>query len=382
MLMLKRAIKYLWRPPRIPDDPPRALQALVLHRVLMLVGATLILISALIPSFALNVSGSHITAATMLAVILVSYVILQRGFVELAARVAVTFTWLNAVGFVAISGGMSSSGVVYLVAVITMSGLLLGQKGMYTVTLATVIVATLMFIAELMRFTFPQVLRITAGTGWIALCVSAVATTTLINFSIRTLQTALTQSANQMKMRAQAQTELERIAITDSLTGLFNRRYFFERVEQLLPSALEEKSSVALIMIDVDHFKNINDTYGHTVGDRVMKHVVAALVSRVRTADIMARYGGEEFVLFLKDVGSRGALALAERMRAQVEETPYPLGEGNIPTTISVGITICDTSRENPVLDDLIVRADRALYAAKQNGRNRCELAEPLESTD
>jgi len=374
MLILRKAFDYLFRSRVATNNAALALQATILHRVLIVLGSSLILVGAVIPLIAYAVYDSEIAVATLLAILIVVFVILKRGYIDLAARILVFFCWLCAVGFIAISGGMRSSGSVYLLAAIALSGLLLSDQAMARIALASVAAATVMFGAELLNVEFPRVFRITGATGWIAFSLSALATMALVRYTISGLKNALNQSAQQIALRLQAQTELEYLAVTDELTGLFNRRHFFERVERMLALAIQEKSALALLMIDADHFKIINDTYGHAMGDHVLKHVAGVLSSRVRTSDVLARYGGEEFILYLKDVSPQAAFALAERMRFQLGESAYRIGDESISLTISIGITICNTATAAPALDDLIARADRALYAAKQNGRNCCVL--------
>ena len=165
----------------------------------------------------------------------------------------------------------------------------------------------------------------------------------------------------------------QRLAIdasTDPLTGLYNRRYLFDFSNRVLKRIRVEKQSLSLIMLDIDHFKSINDQYGHDIGDVVLKHFASLLQSSVRTSDTISRYGGEEFVVLLPQANLNSAKMLAETIRERVERSPY--SDGNklrISLTTSAGIAEWNSDEQQ--LDDALKRADLALYQAKQQGRNR-----------
>jgi diguanylate cyclase (GGDEF)-like protein len=163
-------------------------------------------------------------------------------------------------------------------------------------------------------------------------------------------------------------TQVNEMATTDSLTGVANRRRFFE----LARSAFSSSEPLAALMIDIDYFKKINDSYGHQVGDDVIRGVVERLVSR--TSGIVGRYGGEEFALLLPGV-STSADAAGEALRAAVADEPIPTRSGPVTVTISVGVAVRRGSEETP--DTLLGRADAGLYAAKQGGRNRVVAHQP-----
>ncbi|MGF9914273.1 GGDEF domain-containing protein [Paenibacillus ehimensis] len=165
----------------------------------------------------------------------------------------------------------------------------------------------------------------------------------------------------------QKQTEqLTHAAMTDSLTGLTNRRTFGSIMRQWT----EMRQPFALIVIDVDRFKSINDTYGHQAGDEVLKHLARVLTSSVRSNDICCRYGGEEFVALLPLTTVSDAWSTAERVRTAIETVENPLG---IPITVSSGIAHYPTHAESAEL--LFQRADHALYQAKKSGKNRSIVA-------
>ncbi len=173
----------------------------------------------------------------------------------------------------------------------------------------------------------------------------------------------------------QAQAALERQAHEDELTGLFNRRHFFARLGQELSRARRHGRWLSLVMMDLDHFKNVNDRHGHQAGDEVLRQVARRLAGHCRSHDVLARYGGEEMALILPETDVQGAASLAEKLRAAVEEMRVDLGQGlEVGITISLGAVSLDHAGLKTADDNLLVRlADQALYRAKQKGRNRVE---------
>ena len=164
--------------------------------------------------------------------------------------------------------------------------------------------------------------------------------------------------------------KVQQLSITDSLTGLFNRRKFFEELDREVKRVSRYESPMSLIMLDIDHFKGINDQYGHQMGDEVLRLLSEILVESTRKTDIVARYGGEEFIIILTETPLVGALDVANRIRLKVE-TASVLGAGiEIRFTVSLGLT---DHYPNDTVDIIVGRADQALYAAKENGRNRVE---------
>ncbi len=163
--------------------------------------------------------------------------------------------------------------------------------------------------------------------------------------------------------------EVQVAAITDGLTGLFNRRHILALAEQEYQRARRFDRPLSVIMIDIDHFKGVNDTYGHATGDQVIAEVARRLKTGVRTIDLPGRYGGEEFVLVLPETALPGAGLLSERLRRAVAAAPIATVSGSLSITISAGVA---TAQPNlPDVATLIANADSALYAAKQAGRNR-----------
>jgi len=167
----------------------------------------------------------------------------------------------------------------------------------------------------------------------------------------------------------QLHTQLHEQAMRDSLTGLYNRRYLNDVLEREVARARRETYPLSLMMIDLDHFKKVNDTYGHQAGDEVLRFFSGMLNERARTEDILCRYGGEEFLLLLPKMPLEVARARAEQWRADFEAVTVATGEHRIKTTLSVGIAAYPDHGTTP--DELTQSADRALYLAKTAGRNR-----------
>ena len=162
---------------------------------------------------------------------------------------------------------------------------------------------------------------------------------------------------------------MEEMATTDGLTGLVNHRTFQERFAEMLARAERTSGQHALLLTDIDHFKKVNDTYGHPVGDAVLRGVAQVVQSCVRKIDLAARYGGEEFGVVLEGTDQKGALMLAERIRGEVQKQVFQSDKGSFSVTLSLGIAVYpDDARDKA---DLINLADQSLYFAKHNGRNR-----------
>lgn len=172
---------------------------------------------------------------------------------------------------------------------------------------------------------------------------------------------------------------LLRSGFTDVLTGWHNRRYLTVRLNEEVARARRDKARLVCLMLDIDHFKDVNDTWGHVAGDAVLRELAQRIESQVRASDVAARYGGEEFVVLLPGTGVDAATKLAERIRKEVAASPIPLPNGeSVTITASIGIAEASPGPEDKDLktigDSLIARADVALYAAKSAGRDRVEV--------
>jgi diguanylate cyclase (GGDEF)-like protein len=163
--------------------------------------------------------------------------------------------------------------------------------------------------------------------------------------------------------------EIYRLTTIDGLTQIFNKRYFVETLEREIGRAQRYRRDLSLIMFDIDHFKKINDSYGHLAGDHVLKQLASVIKGRIRREDILSRYGGEEFAIILPEIDAANALAFADKIRKLVEKAGFRFEETDIPVTISVGVTSITPEVKEP--HDFIRLADTNLYEAKAQGRNR-----------
>jgi diguanylate cyclase (GGDEF)-like protein len=166
---------------------------------------------------------------------------------------------------------------------------------------------------------------------------------------------------------------VEELSITDGLTGLYLQRYFRQRVKEEFYRAERTHSPLSLMILDIDHFKRINDTYGHQAGDAVLAGIAERVLAKARKVDLTARYGGDEFVILLPDTAAEDALLLAERLHQAVSSEPLMLANDNsVNLTVSIGVATYPTHASS--IDELIRRADEALYWIKSHGRNRIRL--------
>ncbi|MFU8771784.1 MAG: diguanylate cyclase, partial [Anaerolineales bacterium] len=168
---------------------------------------------------------------------------------------------------------------------------------------------------------------------------------------------------------AQLHAEMQKLAVTDPLTGLYNRRGLFELGKKEVARTLQSRCPIAAILLDIDHFKQVNDSFSHAFGDQVLKELSIRCKALLRKTDLLGRYGGEEFAILLPETDEKSAIEIAERLRKSVEEKPIETDRGSISVTISLGISI--VSENTPELAILLDHADTAMYAAKQAGRNQ-----------
>ncbi|TMA28071.1 MAG: diguanylate cyclase [Deltaproteobacteria bacterium] len=181
----------------------------------------------------------------------------------------------------------------------------------------------------------------------------------------------LALQAAEALVRTRLYEEAEKLATTDGLTGLLNRRTFNGQLQARVREAERYRKPLSLLLLDIDHFKRVNDSHGHPAGDAVLRGVAHVAAREARETDLCARYGGEEMAVILPETDARGALAMAERIRAAVEKAQHATESGALRVTVSVGIATTPA----PSAEGLLEAADKALYRAKQNGRNRVEAA-------
>jgi len=171
---------------------------------------------------------------------------------------------------------------------------------------------------------------------------------------------------------------IESLARIDGLTGIINRSHFIETAPILLELCRRYEHPISAFMVDIDHFKQINDVYGHPEGDEVIRHIAETMRMKLRDSDLLARYGGEEFAVILPETDPRNALSVAETIRKHIEETPVALGaDRSIRITVSIGVAGYDVLPDDIGLEELLKQADMYLYDAKQGGRNRVVAALP-----
>ncbi len=175
---------------------------------------------------------------------------------------------------------------------------------------------------------------------------------------------------DEIERQKRSQTELEYLARTDPLTNTLNRRAFLEQGNQLFQQAQEGRSQFTVIMLDLDHFKEVNDRYGHIVGDQVLSAVVERIRQNMRAGDCLARYGGEEFILLMPNLSRQMAFNAAERIRKGVERAPFLVQHDIFSITISLGVACTSKETRPKVFRDLVQQADQALYDSKNKGRN------------
>jgi len=172
--------------------------------------------------------------------------------------------------------------------------------------------------------------------------------------------------------------ELERLANTDYLTNLYNRRRFFQAAQDEFAGAIRSRNPISITLMDLDHFKRINDTHGHLIGDQVLIHIAKLIRSHCRVSDVAARYGGEEFIILHPSIDRQNAFQVAERIRKAVEVTPFSIEGDEIDVTLSAGVVDTKAGRDSKRIDDILGLADKALYRAKDAGRNQVIIFDEL----
>jgi diguanylate cyclase (GGDEF)-like protein/PAS domain S-box-containing protein len=171
--------------------------------------------------------------------------------------------------------------------------------------------------------------------------------------------------------RKKAERVTQELLSTDSLTGLYNRRYFFGIVNSILAESVRYGHPAAILLLDLDHFKQINDAYGHMKGDQALRHLANGIRSLTRAADVIARFGGDEFVILLPQTDEAQAVHMAERLHRYLSENPVRNTDVTFFITLSIGVSSIPAQHKAVSIETLLEQADRALYQAKQQGRNQ-----------
>ena len=188
------------------------------------------------------------------------------------------------------------------------------------------------------------------------------------------IRTQLKRLAYVENLRASFDETLE-LAVTDQLTGLYNRRYLATQMPRMIKEARTKQRPLSVLILDIDHFKRVNDTLGHDAGDAVLKEAAKRLHHSVRGVDLACRYGGEEFVFVMPDTDATFAQIVAERLRASMSREPVQFGDTEVPVTASIGVASLTADNSDATPQSLLKEADKALYAAKEAGRDRVVLA-------
>ncbi len=191
------------------------------------------------------------------------------------------------------------------------------------------------------------------------------------HFNLKDKVIGIIISSNDLTKLHETEEELKKLANVDPLTQLYNRRYLFEMTKEVISLAKRDQTKISMLMIDIDKFKNVNDTYGHAIGDEVIKDLSSLLLKHTRESDIVARIGGEEFVILLPNTSKESAFKFANKLREFVEKEEVRIDEDkSILFTVSIGVSEVDIENEKRI-EESLARADKALYTAKESGRNK-----------
>jgi diguanylate cyclase (GGDEF)-like protein len=198
---------------------------------------------------------------------------------------------------------------------------------------------------------------------------------------VQTLEVFATQAVTALQSARQYE-EIKRLTFIDALTPAYNHRFFQEALSKEIHRHARTKHDFALAMLDIDNFKRVNDSFGHPVGDEILKGLVEELMLNARDSDVVARYGGEEFAIILPDTPAHSARDAANRLRDLIERRAFPLPHLDRTLHITVSIGVALYPRDGTTSADLISRADAALYFAKKNGKNQVAMADEVRSAE
>jgi diguanylate cyclase (GGDEF)-like protein len=312
-----------------------------------------------------------------------------------SGRLSLAQGWLLVVAFVCVTGAIASLGTIrvpvtslYLAGVIV-SGLLFDRPGIIYATAACSISVFGLIWAENAGLLplpnrsvgFPQWVTYTALCGFTGTLVYSLNRVTKVALARaetelgqrKLIEEALNVANQKLSQRVEEveylQQELREQALRDSLTGLYNRRYLNDALDRELVRAKRDRSPLSLLMIDVDHFKKVNDTHGHHVGDKILAQLATLLTTHARGSDIVCRYGGEEFLVLMPGTGEDFARSRAEEIRQKSELLIGQMEERVVHVTLSIGIAVYPAHGEN--WEEVVRKADNALYQSKHEGRNR-----------
>ena len=383
-------LQKFFKPPVFENDGEKTRRAEILHFgsiVLFLTLSTLFWINIIVGT-QVEKDANWLVALVALSQILIQLLI-RTGRVDTASHILLFIGWATMTEIGRRVSGIHDEAIFGYVIVILASGILLGWHITTLYTFASI--AAIWYLAFLETKDLIQPSVGSAYRNSIDLTVVFILIFLVEYFLIRSLTNALenaqrelsertlieserekliTQLSSEIAERQRIQDDLQELARTDSLTGLFNRRYFFEIAWKEFAKSIRYHRPLSVIILDLDLFKGINDTYGHLVGDQVLLHIGDLLRKAVRKPDIPARYGGEEFVVLLPETDGVHAQFFAERLRILLADSPIQCNNDTVHLTASIGVAGKSHSEEVETLDQLISRADQALYKAKEAGRN------------
>lgn len=264
------------------------------------------------------------------------------------------------------SGALDSPTPVFFVTGIFMFGFIIkGKAKILIIAPLAAFYAVLLFIGAYLppfEYESPFERGFDFAISFSVIAVMAIMATTIINVAIKVKENKTLRLMEELQEKNR---ELEVLSIIDPLTGCYNRRFLYDNCFDMLETYIENDLPFSLMMIDIDHFKEINDNHGHDVGDDILRLLCNTVRATIRLHDLMIRYGGEEFVIVLPNCDRSIGLDIAERIRHNVQESKT---RENVKFTVSIGFT---TYEENDTLDTMISRADNRMYTAKNNGRNQ-----------
>jgi len=285
-----------------------------------------------------------------------------------AAHLVTLGIYISSTGVLAISGGIHSSSIVWLIFVPVAASMMAGLRAGLRWGILSLLTVIAFYFFEATGTYYLQLYQTTTEDLLIDLVGAILASAIVIWYSDNL-------KAISFSRLEQAETQLKHLAAIDTLTNTYNRRYFIEQSNKKLQRIYTSQGYASFLLFDVDHFKKINDTHGHLVGDDILRGVAQICKENLRPDDLLGRFGGEEFVVLLPDTKLNHARDIAERLRTRVENTPIETDIGLIRITISISMTMMEKPYTGNI-DQLLFRADQAMYLAKQAGRNQVMLWE------
>ena len=315
-----------------------------------------------------EVSLNWALGLVILSQVLVQY-LMRSGSIKRASLFELSIIWIVLTIISHGIGGMRDVAVLGYILIFLGAGILLGWIFAAGYTLASIVAIWWLAYLEANGILTPHF-----GYPYrVALDLTVVLVLILLVeiFLIRSLTSALEKAQFEIQEREQTQMVLEYLANTDVLTGIPNRRHFFDLAKKEFAAATRYQRSLSIAMLDIDEFKMVNDTYGHLAGDQAFIHVSQILRDLCREADTVARFGGDELVMLLPETNCTAAFNLAERLREAVETQPMGYGGEFIHLTLSIGVASKKPDEQGVDLDRLLSRADQAMYKAKQSGKNQ-----------